>query len=656
MKKIVIFAGTKDGRELAEQLCHQEKEVHIFVATEYGEAILPKEEKLHVHQGRLNAQEMEQVLADPEIGVVVDATHPYAVEVSKNIRCACESTKKTYLRMLREQEEESSDCIYVDSKEAAAEYLNRTEGNLLFTTGSKDLDFYAGAIEDISRMYVRILADGSVVEKCSRLGLKGKQIICMQGPFSSALNEAMIKQLDAKYLLTKDTGITGGFPEKVEGAKRAGAKVVVIRRPEEEGGLSIKEVWQYFGLKREENKRRLSLVGIGMGSKKEMTKGAIDACQEADVILGARRMVEFLGFFGKPTEALYQPKEIELFLQAHPEYRKIVVAFSGDVGFYSGTSQMLKHFDKNKYDIELICGISSPVYASSRFGMSWQDMKLMSIHGRKQNLIRAVATHPKVFTLVGTKEGVQQLAQTLLTYGLSQVRMHVGYQLSYPEEQLLSGYPEDFIAYDLEGLSVAILENPKAEQAVVTHGLSDDSFIRGKAPMTKEEIRSISLSKLALTKSAVVYDVGAGTGSIGIECALQACDGQVYAIEKKAEALELLKKNKEALGADNLEIVSGLAPEALEKLPKPTHAFIGGSSGNMEQIVQLLLEKNKQVRIVINAIAMETVMEVMEIIKKYEFAETDIVQVSVGKAKVLADYHMMMGQNPVYIFTLQNKE
>lgn len=173
--------------------------------------------------------------------------------------------------------------------------------------------------------------------------------------------------------------------------------------------------------------------------------------------------------------------------------------------------------------------------------------------------------------------------------------------------------------------------------------------------MTKEEVRSIALSKLALTRQAVVYDIGAGTGSIGIECALAAPEGMVYAIEKKEEAQKLLLENQRRLRAFNLKPIAGSAPEALQKLPAPTHAFIGGSSGSMDAIITLLLEKNPKVRIVISAIALETVSEVMRILQKSRFAQQEVVQVSVARAKALGSYHMMMGQNPVYLFTLSNE-
>lgn len=656
-EKILLFAGTKEGRILAEHLCRQGKDIHVFVATEYGEEMLPKMDGLSVYQGRLSEKEMEKLFLEENNSYIIDATHPYAVEVSKNIKNACEKTGKKYLRLLREKQVEDDGCVYVDSKEEAVHYLNQVPGRILFTTGSKELAFYLEQLSEKERAYVRILADAEAVEKCRELGLQGRQIICMQGPFSAELNAALLRQFDIRFLVTKDTGVTGGFPEKLLGAQKAGAEVVVIRRPQEEEGFSAEEILAQIGVEEPWKKRRkICLLGIGMGTEEGMTIRGRQACMEADVILGAKRMVKMLEGFQKPIEAIYQPEAVKKFLEKHLEYQNIVIAFSGDVGFYSGTTQLLHILKKEGYDLELICGISSPVYAASRFQMPWQDMKLMSMHGRTQNILAAIRNYKKVFVLVDGKEGVRKLAQQLLTYAMENVVMHVGYQLSYPEEVLRSGTPEEFLAYELDGLSAVILENPFAGKESVTHGLPDERFIRGNAPMTKEEVRSISLSKLALTKNSVVYDVGAGTGSIGIECALQASEGRVYAVEKKQDAIALLKENKRKFCVDNLEIVEGTAPDVLQELPTPTHAFIGGSSGNMETILSCLLGKNPEIRIVINAIAVDTIAEVMDFLKKQDFAVKEIVQIQVSKAKELGNYQMMMGQNPVYIFTLQKEK
>ncbi len=192
-----------------------------------------------------------------------------------------------------------------------------------------------------------------------------------------------------------------------------------------------------------------------------------------------------------------------------------------------------------------------------------------------------------------------------------------------------------------------------------THGLADETFIRGKAPMTKAEIRMVSLGKLKLKKDSVCYDVGAGTGSVSVEMALKAYEGRVYAVEKKEDALGLLQENRQKFALDHMEIVAGTAPEALEELPAPTHAFIGGSSGNLKEIVRLLLKKNPQVRMVINCITLETVGEAMECIRELEGKdasvswETEVVQLAVSRSKSVGRYHMMMGENPIYVITIQ---
>ncbi len=173
--------------------------------------------------------------------------------------------------------------------------------------------------------------------------------------------------------------------------------------------------------------------------------------------------------------------------------------------------------------------------------------------------------------------------------------------------------------------------------------------------MTKEEIRTVSLSKLGLKKDSVCYDIGAGTGSVAVEMAVRMPEGKVYAIEKKPLAVELLKKNKIKFAADNLEIVEGEAPFAMEGLQPPTHVFIGGSSGKMKEIMELLLEKNPEVRIVINCIALETVSETLHCLKALPVEDTEIVQAAVSRAKKAGNYHMMTGENPITIISCTGK-
>ena len=194
--------------------------------------------------------------------------------------------------------------------------------------------------------------------------------------------------------------------------------------------------------------------------------------------------------------------------------------------------------------------------------------------------------------------------------------LYVGENLSYENEKIFVKPASELTEYKGDPLSVICAVNENAGTRLETHGIRDEEFIRGKAPMTKEEVRTVSLSKLRLTADSVCYDVGAGTGSLSIEMALRAHQGQVWAIEKKEDAVELIHRNKVKFAADNLEIVEGLAPEALKDLPAPTHA--------------------------------------LETAKEFGFEENEIVQLSAARSKAIGRYHMMMGENPIYIITLQN--
>jgi len=193
---------------------------------------------------------------------------------------------------------------------------------------------------------------------------------------------------------------------------------------------------------------------------------------------------------------------------------------------------------------------------------------------------------------------------------------------------------------------------------VVTPGLPDDAFLRSAegmpvVPMTKSEVRAVCLSKLRLTERSVCWDIGAGTGSVSVEMALQAKRGQVCAVERREDAAALLGQNRERFSLENLQVVCGSAPEACAGLPAPTHAFIGGSAGNMREIVALLLARNPRVRIVATAVSLESVAELTECLTAFPFTETEVVSLQAARDRRAGGYHLMSGQNPIYIFTMQ---
>lgn len=181
-------------------------------------------------------------------------------------------------------------------------------------------------------------------------------------------------------------------------------------------------------------------------------------------------------------------------------------------------------------------------------------------------------------------------------------------------------------------------------------GIPDKEFIRGQIPMTKENIRIISVAKLQLQEDSIVYDIGAGTGSVTVEMAHICRKGKVYAIEQKVEGCDLILQNAEKFHLENIIVCHGSAPECLEALEAPTHVFIGGSSGKLIDIVEGIHKKNPNARFVINAITLETIKTLLELSETNSaFANMELIEVSIANCKLIGSHHMMQGENPVYI-------
>lgn len=186
--------------------------------------------------------------------------------------------------------------------------------------------------------------------------------------------------------------------------------------------------------------------------------------------------------------------------------------------------------------------------------------------------------------------------------------------------------------------------------------IADKDFIRGEVPMTKQEVRAVSVAKLNLFEDSVLIDVGAGTGSVGIEAATYLKKGKVFAVERKFEAVELIKQNIKKFGIKNLEIIHGTAPDDLS-IKKFDRMFVGGSGGNLEEIIKYFIKYGDEKSIiVINAIALETLSKVQNIFEKYEIKNAEIVNISVSRGKKIGGYTMMYGENPIYIISGEKGE
>lgn len=676
LKKILIFAGTTEGRKLSEYLAEAEINHTICVATEYGAIVLRQHPLIKVHQGRMNQEQIAEFISNGKFDVVVDATHPFAKEITYNIQAALKEMERIgisipYLRLKRDGITERENGItYFETNEECVKALEDTEGNILLTTGSKELYKYCVSEGIKHRLYVRVLPSVESLSLCTEQGICGKQVIAMQGPFTAEMNEAIIRQYEIAYLVTKESGVPGGYQEKINAAKRTGVRIFVIGCSDEGEGYSFSEICQKlediggekFRAKNQiKENMEIILAGIGMGHVNGLTKEVERVISEADILLGAERMLNAV-YSKAERHPFYQAEQVIPYLHdiqsgsLFEENKKVVILFSGDSGFYSGCQPLYAALEKEitegriKASLRILPGISSIAYLASCIGESYHDAAVYSIHGKKlYNLAHRIKSRSKTFLITSGVKDINQLGELLTDAGMQKCEIITGYQLSYEEQRVERHTPLECMELKEEGLYTCFVKNPYATQRRLTHGVADGQFIRDRVPMTKEEIREVSICKLRLKEKAVVYDIGSGTGSIAIEIAGISDDIQVYAVEQKHEAVLLIEKNKKKFELQNVTVVESRAPEGLTELPMATHAFIGGSGGRLKEILVSLRQMNPDMRVVVNAVSMETICEIREILSMDDIIKEDIVQLQVSRAKKAGNYHLMQSENPVWI-------
>ena len=384
------------------------------------------------------------------------------------------------------------------------------------------------------------------------------------------------------------------------------------------------------------------LIGAGMGCEALLTAQAREAMEQADVVLATPRLAQRLAAVRRDIESIPLSQLAE---RACKREGKVAILLSGDTGFFSAAKSLYQKLS-GYGTIRVLPGMSSMQVFCAKLGASYDDAVVLSMHGREDGFLGAVSYHRKVFALTGGPFRAHALCAALEQAGLLHVRVHVGENLGAAEERIISGSPDMLSRLTFGDLSVMLIENDHPADAF--HPLRDNDFIRGDVPMTKQEVRWLACDWLAVRPTDIVYDIGAGTGSVSMELARRANRGQVFAVECKSEALELIRRNRVQTGNYHVTAVEAYAPEGLDGLPIPNCVFIGGSRGNMAQIVQILLEKNPQVRMVISAIALETVHAAMQALTQHGI-QPEISCVQASRARVVGGYHMMTAQNPVYL-------
>lgn len=434
----------------------------------------------------------------------------------------------------------------------------------------------------------------------------------------------------------------------------------------------------------------ITLIGTGCGTPATLTEEGKHALERADVILGAARVLNGLpdactqtGDSTREKTVEAKPRQICDLLACYIEDRNIenaAIALSGDSGFYSGARILKERILERFGDIcpvEIIPGISSVQMLAARLGIPWQDWNLVSAHGVGCDPVYEIMKGRATFFLTGGKYTADVICRELAEAGLGDLRVTVGENLTYlhedknvstdtghvgsiltsdPDmkiENIVTGTASECAERSFSDLAVLLVDTktPDGKQLIQCRrpaGMPDDVFVRGKVPMTKMEVRCVILGKMAVSENDVVWDIGAGTGSVSVELAMQA--RQVWALERRDEAVELIRENREKFGRWNLRIVQGEAPMDLKELPDPDAVFVGGSGGHLGEILSKVWRRNRRARICISATLLETLQESLAAFAEREI-EPDIVQIAVTRSEKVGGRHMMRAGNPIYIIT-----
>ena len=397
----------------------------------------------------------------------------------------------------------------------------------------------------------------------------------------------------------------------------------------------------------------VTLIGMGSGQPENLTLQGLAALRQADLTLGARRLLAVLpAGCTENRAAAYRPDEVAELLQTSGAENAVLV-YSGDTGFYSGASSMMEKLEALGVRARVLPGLSSVQLLAAAVGRPWQDWTLVSAHGCACDPVSACMNHKTVFFLTGGAETPATLCATLTAAGLGNAHALVGENLGTPDEKIHFGTAQELAGQTFASLSVLLVEHAVHPERR-TPGLPDEAFIRGEVPMTKQEVRAAALAKLAVRPADTLWDVGAGTGSVSVELALAAPQGHVYAVECEPDACALIRRNREKFAAWNLSLIEGRAPAALEALPAPDAVFIGGTKGSMAAVVDTVLAKNANARICIAAIALESLSAAIAALTAHGLS-AEVTQLAVSRTRPAGRLHLLTANNPIFLITGERK-
>ncbi len=391
--------------------------------------------------------------------------------------------------------------------------------------------------------------------------------------------------------------------------------------------------------------RRVTLIGMGCGAG-TLTADARSALFEAAYIVGSKRLLAALPQGCTRERGAATKPDVVAALLKEKDCENACVVFSGDSGFYSGARGLLPLL--NEYEVKVLPGVSSVQTLAAALGRPWQGWRLVTAHGVLCDPVYEATRGAPVLFLTGGVLSPDALCRALTEAGLGALGAVVGENLSCPEERIVRGTAAAFAAQKFASLSVLLIEAAPVTPRR-TPGWPDGEFLRAeKIPMTKQAVRAAALAKLAVTPADVCWDIGAGTGSVSVE--LAAVCRSVWAVEQKPEAAALAGENRKKFHAYNLHILEGRAPDALTELPAPDAVFVGGSGGELPEILKAVQSANAAARVCVCAIALETLHTAAGVLKELGY-DVEVAQIAASRARAVGALHLLTAQNPVFLIT-----
>ncbi|BDV44397.1 precorrin-6Y-methylase [Geotalea uraniireducens] len=401
--------------------------------------------------------------------------------------------------------------------------------------------------------------------------------------------------------------------------------------------------------------QKIYLVGAGIEGWEGFGAKALEVINEAEVLIGHQRHLDIFPAFKGEKRELGDLSIMLEFLKGTD--KATVVLGSGDPNFFGVARFLLRNLPKER--IEIFPNVTSVQYAFARIKEPWDDAIFVSVHGRglKAAVDRIVAAE-KVAILTDAKNSPAAIARELIERGAEGYEAWLCENLGMADEKFTKTDVKGLLEIEASSLNILILIKawePTLEQYPVI-GIDDEEFASVKKLITKQEVRAVTLAKLQLQDDLVMWDIGAGSGSVSIEASNLMPNGRIFALEKNPQYLTFIRDNLKKFAARNVLLVEAYAPEGLEELPDPDRVFIGGSGGMLEEIIEAVDKRLKpEGAIVLNAVTLDTLTKAVEFLEDHGYT-VEVSCINVAKTRGLTEYKMFESLNPVYVISARKGE